>query len=436
MKSKVGNFIFLGLGFFSVVLGITIVSEGGEGGGVGFVQILMGLFLMSFPLVSIIEHKKEIFEQNKVLDTVKSIVEKDTFDSIKSMDFKILEILPDINELGQKQQWGKIKTAFSNEEKFAFVFEEGIYFLFGESKKFARKDKITIDVSNFVVSPLIRADKKIDKPDGLYVSIRVEGDKDSIDIPRYLYDKAINILFKWYEDFKRNEETIEKYNEFINRIKKLKDNHILLAYPYDLEKVSYGEFLTSFDSITSLIIVGKNLESNAFIMEYRYNLSETPLLVEIPYEEIANIIVEGSIERYSNFLDGHYEEGKWDGKRLAAGYMVAGPVGAALMGKSKSKIKYVEPKNIVSVENDIRKIGIVLNKKNSYIPNVMLPNGKIKGAFEGFRMNGYNNDIEFANNIIFFPYRIFNDFFELIYPQKFNNSKKLDSVNYENYEEI
>ena len=48
MKSKVGNFIFRSW-FLYVVLGITIVSEGGEGGGVGFVIILMGLFLMSFP---------------------------------------------------------------------------------------------------------------------------------------------------------------------------------------------------------------------------------------------------------------------------------------------------------------------------------------------------------------------------------------------------
>ena len=60
------------------------------------------------------------------------------------MDFKILEILPDINELGQKQQWGKIKTAFSNEEKFAFVFEEGIYFLLESLRNLHAKIKLLL----------------------------------------------------------------------------------------------------------------------------------------------------------------------------------------------------------------------------------------------------------------------------------------------------
>lgn len=78
---------------------------------------------------------------------------------------------------------------------------------------------------------------------------------------------------------------------------------------------------------------------------------------------------------------------------------------------------------------------MVLN--NSYKPNIMLTNGVIKGDFKSFMTSYFaKNAIRFRNNTILLQYRIINDFFKLIYPEKFDNYEISGVINYKNYQEI
>lgn len=305
-----------------------------------------------------LKNKKKNLKE-KVVSKVKEPEIVELIDKLNIDNIEVIQTIPETNELGKKEGWGKLITAFSDRDKpdlmppedskiKIYVFEEGIYISKhkGNKNQFASKDKVQIyEVLDDEIKIII-----------------IVNEKPVFETYRNLIESSMNDLLDWYGSLEENQNLVDNYNIFTKHIEEISNEYLLYTYPYSLTELSYGEFIIKE---FPFLVLGKNISDKSLLIEYRYKLTEEPIVIKIPYSSISSIQKEGAIENKTDMqTEGYFTEEEWDGKRIAAGYFLAGPIGSALVGKKKSKLV---PPTFSTITRDNRSLNILIKKTDNII---------------------------------------------------------------------
>jgi hypothetical protein len=166
-------------------------------------------------------------------------------------------------------------------------------------------------------------------------------------------------LRKWYEGVVSNrsncDEEKSKYENYINETNELYKSYKIYSYPVNLSYLSFEDFM--IEQVDNLMI-GRHLEDGSLILRYSKNWKDPAKILRISYNDIIDFEITGEVEKTYHQGDMTRIQGEWKGTRLAAGFLLAGPVGAALIGKTKDQ--YVGHQAYIT-EEDKRRINININ---------------------------------------------------------------------------
>lgn len=323
-------------------------------------------------------------------------------------------------KLRDDKDWGKL-IAFSGNraygDRYAF-FEEGLYFKvddYSAKEMFIPKDQLSIEFSKS--TSLYEGRTYIDH----YIDIKFTKDDKIIDLRIHNMNKLGEAIEKqtksWYsgvleQGLEQNVELAKRYSSFVTKLKKFQERYKTISFPIGINDINLGEYVTS---INMNIILGVDSKKNIGL----FVSDET--IFEIDYDDFIDYSVEGKLDITRELYGGEkVQEGKWDGKRIATGLVLAGPIGAALIGKSKTK--YSEYNYRTTDVKDSRRLVIrtarvkAIYRLNSDFEYVNSTEEFINNKQAGFL---YNNNrfvlpFEFYNTLEnYFPEKIFKDKYEI-----------------------
>lgn len=275
------------------------------------------------------------------------------------------EILYSVLDLAKEQDWGNLLTVIKGDvyleydnDCFVYIFEEGIYGIVKGNKTFIPKEKVLLRAQRdelSTTSEIYITNDNTKKFGERHLSYSRSDLYLVIDRNESNYE-SMEIFIKWYGDINRNRnKEIEKdYEDFIDRKLDLTKRYELYEFPY-FEEFTYGHYIARKDN--QYIFIGSNKENRSLYFEISstvFDYDNPVFRFELPYEDIKNIRITG-IKKEEEYLvrEGYTTDSKWNGKKIAAGMILAGPVGAALMGQEKGK--YV-PSEYRRTTKDNRKI--------------------------------------------------------------------------------